>query len=465
MFLRSKTHSFANAVIATAITTVALPAHASAAPQFSVVHQFTGSHTDGANPIDGMISDAAGNLYGVTFLGGKSPIPCLVDGSNFQCGTVFKLSPASAGQTQYRERPIHFFHGPDGFEPSTQLVADKSGALYGVTFSDSADLKNCTMLKGFECGVVYKLTPPAQGSSKWTESVLYRFSNVGAGFNGGYEPLGGMVIDSSGALIGTTHSGGTTNCFDSFAGCGVVFRLTPPTNGGTLWNETILYTFGSNGANDAGQPQGSIVADATGAIYGTTQLGGPNSVGTVWKLSPPGQGQSAWTETILHGFSGPDGSRPLGPVLIDANGAVYGNTIQGGRGTNCASGGFTCGVTYKLKPPAAGQTAWTETILHQFGKPGDGASPYFGLVADPIGNLFGITGNGPGNSGVLGTVFELSPPTGGSHKWTETLLHTFTGGSDGSTPSGALAWSNGALFGMAEAGGNFLGGTLFKIIP
>src|SRR5271165_2517293 len=104
MFLHGKMHSVTNALIATAITAVALPALAGPAPQFSVVHQFTGSHTDGAKPIDGMISDASGNLYGVTFLGGKTPIPCLVDGSNFQCGTVFELSPKSAGQTHYQER-------------------------------------------------------------------------------------------------------------------------------------------------------------------------------------------------------------------------------------------------------------------------------------------------------------------------------------------------------------------------
>ena len=93
-----------------------------------------------------MISDASGNFFGVTFQGGKHPIKCLVDGSATNCGTVFKLSPPSGGKTQYQEKPIHFFHGADGFEPSTQRVAHKSGALYGATLSDSTDVKSCTML-------------------------------------------------------------------------------------------------------------------------------------------------------------------------------------------------------------------------------------------------------------------------------------------------------------------------------
>jgi hypothetical protein len=227
----------------------------------------------------------------------------------------------------------------------------------------------------------------------------------------------------------------------------------------------VLYTFGDNGPIDAQNPDAAIVIDANGAIYGTSQFGGPGFAGTVWKLTPPSEGQSSWTESIVHGFSGPDGIRPFGPVMIDSKGAIYGNTIQGGPDQDCASGTSTCGVVYKLTPPRKGKTEWTETVLHEFGSPGDGASPDFGLVADADGNLFGTTGNGPGNNGVLGTVFELSPPTQGSKTWTEKVLHTFTGGSDGQTPSGGLVWSKGALFGVAEAGGDFLSGTLFMIKP
>lgn len=434
-------------------------------PQFTVVHEFTASRTDGGNPIDGLIPGPSGKLYGVTFQGGKSPIRCLISGNTSECGTVFELS--ARGKTQYGEKPIHRFSGADGFEPSTPLVSDSSGALYGATLSASGDEKNCTMAKGFECGVVYKLTPPADGSSKWRVTVLHRFSNVGDGFKGGYQLLRGLAMDNSGALIGITYSGGSTSnhCSDTFAGCGVVFRLTPPTGNGTMWDETVLYTFGDNGPIDAEKPDGGIVIDAKGAIYGTTQFGGPGLAGTVWKLSPPSKGQSSWTESIVHGFSGPDGFRPLGPVLFDARGAIYGSTIQGGPDHNCATGVFTCGVVYKLTPPRKGKTEWAATVLHEFGSPNDGASPDFGLVADASGNLFGTTGNGPGNNGVLGTVFELSPPTGKGKAWTEKVLHTFTGGHDGQSPSGGLVFSDGALFGMAEAGGDFIAGTLFKIEP
>jgi hypothetical protein len=431
-----------------------------------VLHEFTANRTDGGNPIDGFITGESGTLYGVTFQGGKAPIRCLIDGSTSECGTVFELSAPKGSRTQYTERPIHLFSGRDGFEPSTRLVSDSSGALYGATLSGSGGEKDCTMSKGFECGVVYKLTPAVPGSSKWTVTVLHRFSNVGEGFKSGYFLQGGMVMDKSGALIGTTYDGGSTSnhCSDTFAGCGVVFRLTPPTGNDTEWEETVLYTFGDN-PNDAEKPDAALVMDSDGAIYGTTQFGGPGRVGTVWKLTPPAEGQTSWTESIVHGFSGPDGFRPYGPVLIDAKGAIYGNTIQGGPDQDCASGDSTCGVVYKLTPPRKGKTEFTATVLHEFGSPGDGASPDFGLVADASGNLFGTTGNGPGNNGVLGTVFELSPPTGGGKVWTEKVLHTFTGGSDGQTPSGGLVLSNGALFGMAEAGGDFLSGTLFMVQP
>jgi hypothetical protein len=435
--------------------------------QFTVVHEFTANRTDGGNPIGGLIAGASGNLYDVTFQGGKNPLRCLINGSTSECGTVFELSQAKGGQSPFKEKPIHYFSGQDGFEPSTRLISDSSGALYGATLSSSRHAENCTMSKGFECGVVFKLTPPAPGSSKWTETVLHRFSDVGEKFKGGYFLLGGMVMDNSGALIGTTNSGGSTSnhCTDTVGGCGVVFRLTPPTGNGTEWKETVLYTFGDNGPIDAQNPDAAIVIDANGAIYGTSQFGGPGFAGTVWKLTPPSEGQSSWTESIVHGFSGPDGIRPFGPVMIDSKGAIYGNTIQGGPDQDCASGTSTCGVVYKLTPPRKGKTEWTETVLHEFGSPGDGASPDFGLVADADGNLFGTTGNGPGNNGVLGTVFELSPPTQGSKTWTEKVLHTFTGGSDGQTPSGGLVWSKGALFGVAEAGGDFLSGTLFMIKP
>jgi hypothetical protein len=457
-------HARADALVISCLLTMS-PALADS--QFTVVHQFTSNRTDGGNPIDGLIKGTSGKLFGVTFQGGKNPLRCLINGSTSQCGTVFELSAPKGGRTEYKEKPIHRFSGGDGFEPSTRLVSDSSGALYGATLSGSGNEKNCSMSKGFECGVVYKLTPPADGSSNWTVTVLHRFSDVGEAFKGGYHLLGGLVVDDTGALIGITSSGGSrsNHCSDTFAGCGVVFRLTPPAGKGTMWDETVLYTFGDNGPIDAEKPDAAIVMDAKGAIYGTTQFGGPGIAGTVWKLTPPSKGQSSWTESIVHGFSGPDGIRPFGPVLIDARGAIYGASIQGGPDQNCATGVFTCGVVYKLTPPRKGQTAWTETVLHEFGSQNDGASPDFGLVADASGNLFGTTGNGPGNNGVLGTVFELSPPTGKGKAWTEKVLHTFTGGSDGKTPSGGLVLSNGALFGMAESGGDFLGGTLFMIEP
>ena len=168
-------HAGVHALVISCLLTVS---PASAGPQFTVVHQFLSDRTDGGNPIEGLIVGPSGKLYGVTLLGGKNPLRCLINGSTTECGTVFELSAPRGGQTQYKEKPIHRFSGGDGFEPFTSLVSDSSGALYGATLSGSGNAKHCTMEKGFECGVVYKLTPPALGSSEWTETVLHRFKNA-----------------------------------------------------------------------------------------------------------------------------------------------------------------------------------------------------------------------------------------------------------------------------------------------
>jgi hypothetical protein len=188
----------------------------------------------------------------------------------------------------------------------------------------------------------------------------------------------------------------------------------------------------------------SLIADASGALYGTTMWGGggggcpPRGCGTVFKLTPPSPGGGPWTETVLHSFTNVngDGALPLAGLIFDASGALYGTTAYGG-GTNCA-----CGTVFKLTPPSPGGGPWTETVLHSFIGGSDGSEPLAGLIFDASGALYGTTLNGGGSgtncaasTGGCGTVFKLTPTTTTTGTtWTESVLYSFTGGSDGGFP-------------------------------
>src|ERR1700730_2921679 len=219
--------------------------------------------------------------------------------------------------------------------------------------------------------------------------------------------------------------------------------------------ETVLYslTSGSDGANALA----GLISDNQGALYDTTEIGGTGNVGTVLKLTPPANGQTAWTETVLYSFKGgSDGATPIAGLIADNSGALYGTTAGGGSGNN--------GTVFKLTPPAKGQTAWTENVLHSFKGGSGGATPIAGLIADNSGALYGTTaGGGSGNNG---TVFKLTPPTKGQTAWTETVLHSFKGGSGGATPiAGLIADNSGALYGTTAGGGSGNNGTVFKLTP
>jgi uncharacterized repeat protein (TIGR03803 family) len=188
----------------------------------------------------------------------------------------------------------------------------------------------------------------------------------------------------------------------------------------------------------------------------------------VFKLTPPAAGQTQWTETILYRFTGAggDGDGPEAGLIFDSKGALYGTTSAGGGPSNC-------GTVFKLKPPAAGLTQWTEEVLYSFAGAGDGCRPLYGrLIFDSEGALYGTT---QGTTNVIGaasgTVFKLAPPAAG-HMWTETVLYSFKGGSDGSQPwAGVIFDSKGALYGTTEAGGEGAScgtagcGTVFKLKP
>jgi uncharacterized repeat protein (TIGR03803 family) len=309
---------------------------------------------------------------------------------------------------------------------------------------------------------VYQLSPPASGTGAWSYSVVHVFSGAD-----GDTPSGGVVADAGGALYGVTSYGGNYRCLPVQypVGCGVVYRLSPPAAGQTVWTESVLHAFSS--VPDGASPQGGILV-TRGAIYGTTSSGGSIATidglggGTVFRLVPPPVSGNAWSETLLHSFSGLDGLGPNGNLIMDARGDVYGTTVYGGVPAN-----RSIGTVFELTPPPAGQSAWTERVLHSFiysssiyGTPADGVNPV-GLCVEG-GNIYGTTSGG-GTQGV-GTYYVMRPPTVGQPIWTETVLHSFDG-TDAEGPAGRLTPDGrGTLYGLGSSGGALNNnGTAFKL--
>lgn len=391
-----------------------------AADTEKVLASFSGQ--DGSNPQAGLIFDAKGNLYGTTSTGGFTN--CVSLGS---CGTVFRLSPGANGT--WHKTVLHRFTGNDGAYPMGALVEDKAGNLYGTT-SWGAN-SSCSFLTWVGCGVVFELSPGA--SNTWTFRLIHRFNG-----SDGANPSCTLILDSFGNLYGTT-TGGPSN------GAGTVFELQRGQKGSWLFKK--LYAF--NGVPDGTAPSGSLGFDTAGNLYGTTTMGGTSNTGTVFELSPTGSG--GWIETVLYSFLTNGGTNPANGVILDSTGNLYGTT---------ASSGGTCGCDYGtvFELTAGTGGTWTKTTLHTFTS-SDGHNPE-GLVFDTVENLFGVTF--VGGSSNDGTVFELSPSSGGM--WTETQLHVFSG-ADGAGPVGSLIFdSSGNLYGASGYGGSGNNkGTVFKV--
>jgi uncharacterized repeat protein (TIGR03803 family) len=384
----------------------------SQAQTFTVLYAFHGKG-DGKYPEGRLLQGReGGGLYSTTYGGGS-----------FNYGTVFQIG------SHGKESVLSSFWGGNGLGPESGLIQDSAGNFYGTTY-DGGTLEGGLCLHG--CGTVFKLDP----SGKLT--VLHAFTG---GTDGG-QPETALVEDAAGNLYGTTTIGGDLSCRYGM-GCGVVFKLDP--NG----IETVLHAF--SGMPDGWWPSGELVPDGQGNFYGTTWFGGPSDYGTVFKLNSSGQ------ETILYSFSGiSSGEYPNGPLVPDAKGNVYG-TANGGGDTSCD----LCGLVFEL------DTAGKETVLHTFSGSPDGAYPYAGLVIDSSGNLYGTTyGGGSRACGLgCGTVFKVD-----AHG-NETVLHTFTGGTDGSEPRDRLNIDgSGNVYGTAPGGGDsscgYGGcGVVFKIVP
>lgn len=359
--------------------------------------------------------------------------------------TLLTFSAFAFGQV---ETILHDFIAlPHGGTPVAPLVADSAGNLYGTTESGGL----------YGAGTVFELTQSSSG--KWTQTVLYNFTDS---LDGGY-PTAGLTFDGAGNLYGTTSEGGA-NCVPYQCYAGTVFKLAPNSNG--TWTLTTLYSFGS--ANDGFEPLAGVVFDTAGNLYGTTQNGGASDYGTVFELTPNSQG--GWSETILWTFAdGSDGGTPLAGLTLDSAGNVYGTTSVGGD-LNCNNFDeppYGCGVVFKLTPSNG---TWQETVLHAFALT-DGAFPNTNVIFDSSGALVGTTVSGPGiNCGEgCGTVFELTPSTGGTYAFK--LVYTFAGGLDGATPKGGLVFgSDGNFYGTTGGGGDsdncqYGCGTVYSLTP
>jgi uncharacterized repeat protein (TIGR03803 family) len=359
-----------------------------AAGEEKVLYSFGTNPNDGANPYDSVVRDSAGNLYGTTQEGGTDIVGTIfkvtkagkesilydffwqggvtgfyptaglildtagnlygitTGGNNSGGGVVFQLTPTGTLNVLYS-----FTNGADGGGPDASLIFDSSGNLYGTTGAGGAS----------GVGTVFELSPePAGGCATgiytgngWCETVLYSFT----GSADGSQPLASLIFDGSGNLYSTTLGGGAS-------GYGTVFELSPePATGcpagsytGNGWCENALYSF--TGGADGAHPVAGLVRETTGNLYGTTEFGGAQpgyaGYGVVFEVTPRG------VETVLHTFTGAypgDGGYPLGGLVQDPKGDLYGTTSAGGYDGNCSTCGY--GTVFKVSPPSPTTTVVT----------------------------------------------------------------------------------------------------------
>ena len=338
---------------------------------YNVLYSFCSRHkcTDGSSPNGSLIMDGSGNLYGTTFMGGTGDSYSNGVGG----GTVFSIDTTTGAETV-----LYSFcsrrYCTDGQNPAAGVIMDGSGNLYGTTEWGGAT-------SGY--GTVFRLA--ANGKEK----VLYSFNAGDDGLN----PTTGLVLDSVGNLYGTTELGGTNEW-------GNVFEVTPD---GTF---TQLYSFCSQpNCSDGRLPEAGLILDSSGNLYGTTQNGGVNDYGTVFKLAAGG------TETVLYDSCSrhdcSDGTYPTASLTMDGSGNLYGTT-QFGVGRDCYDNPFICGTVFKLARNG------TETTLYSFcsrANCADGGGRESSLIMDGSGKLYGTTLQGGKGHCVdgCGTVFRLNP--------------------------------------------------------
>ncbi|MGC2110369.1 MAG: choice-of-anchor tandem repeat GloVer-containing protein [Candidatus Korobacteraceae bacterium] len=325
------------------------------------------------------------------------------------------------------------------------MLHDFNGAADGFYPTSALTLDNAGRLYG-TTQVAFQLSHRGSG---WLFTPLYTFQGVPDGLFPNQ-----LTVAANGALYGTTSEGGLPDCADG-DGCGTLFNLRP--SGSVCkaalcpWSESVLYSFNPFAGSDGYAPVGNVVLDAAGNIYGTTIFGGQYGQGTVFELTPSDGG---WVESIIYSFRGlNDGGQPGSGLTMDAAGNLYGTTEVGGD-LSCSSR-QGCGTVYQLAPSASG---WTYNIAYAFHNRADGRETAAGVIIDSAGNLYGDTYSGGANGG--GTVFELQPANGG---WTFKLLYSLTGTSM-TGPLGAMGMDgSGNLYGVTNSQGAYGTGNVFKL--
>jgi len=395
----------------------------SSAQTFKTLVDFNGSNGTGASsPI---IQGFDGNYYGATGGGANCP-----QGS--KCGTIYRLS-AGKMSTVYT---FCLQSGcPDGSGPGGSLIQASDGNLYGTTAAGGANgggtffrmslSGKLTTLYSFcapsSCGYGNIPTVLVQGSdgSFYGTTQLGGSNGYGAivkitpagklttlhsfNLNDGADPVGGLIQGASGNLYGTTWDGGNLNCNwgDNFwGGCGTIFELTPTGSFHTL------YSFCPFSCSDGAAPQGSIVEDANGNLYGTTHFGGfvyaesqcdPVGCGTVFKFIAQGQLSSLYTFCTQGDGVCTDGFWPTGGVTLGSDGNFYGSASNGGLWNGTCT--FACGTLFSVTPGGVFR------VLHDFVGT-DGSYPYLSPMQATNGAFLGSTSNG-GTDYYDGTLYSL----------------------------------------------------------
>jgi uncharacterized repeat protein (TIGR03803 family) len=337
--------------------------------KFFVLYEFTGEN-DGCCNSSTLAIDPSGRLYGVT-------------NGGLTNGSVFQLTPPRNPGGKWNFANIYTFKEEEGEFPWTPLLIGKGGAIYGA--APYGGLSGCGT-QGYACGTVVQLVPPTTEDDPWKEHTLHKFSG---GPDGG-TPSGPLVVGPDGSLYGTTSAGGiapTSNCPN---GCGVVFKLSPPSQPEVGWTETVIYTFHDH--PDGAFPY-SLVFGRDGVLYGLACCHGSQDAPNIFALRPPASGGGSWHKAVLHNFNPSD----YGPsyLTLGANGVLVGAIF--------GEIDLDAGLVFQLTPPAVPGGAWAYSTLVDFNRGGPSRNPN-GVVPGKFGALYGTLNGGDSD---FGAVFEL----------------------------------------------------------
>lgn len=325
---------------------------------------------------------------------------------------------------------IHTFGGEAGRRPRGGLVADKEGNLYGTASAGGL----CD-----DCGLVYMLSPPADGGAEWEYRVLHRFAGGEADGKG---PLGTLTVRGN-AIYGTASAGAGA------CDCGGIFRLKPRDRARTKWDYSLLYAFEER--NRGATPVAGVIFGEDGALYGATSAGGADDAGTIFRLRGGGE---AWRLSVIHHFRAVrDGGSPLGELVFGENRVLFGTASTGGR--------FGEGTVFRLTRNGGFSAVHHFKGIRQTGSIKDGSGPEGHLTFAEDGTLYGTTARG-GNADA-GTIFRIRPA--GEGRWVYSAIYHFAGDAEGGgTPRAGLTMdSAGELYGTAAEGGPDAGGIVYRV--